>query len=173
MTNTEIKKIMDATKFRILVDTREKKNNHIIEFFKKNGIPYRCEKLDFGDYSFEIRYNDLIYTYKEKFAVERKANLTELSGNLTQNRDRFIREFDRAKEKKAQLILLIENAEYKDIVQMNYSTNFKSKAFTASLFSLFFEYDVPFQFINNQYSGEYIYKSCYYFYRNRVKLKSK
>ena len=38
----------------VLVDSREKKNSHILEYFKKQGITYISTKLDYGDYSFYI-----------------------------------------------------------------------------------------------------------------------
>ena len=48
-TDKEVKKILDN--LTILVDTRENANSHIIEFFNKKKIPYKIQKLDFGDYS--------------------------------------------------------------------------------------------------------------------------
>lgn len=38
----------------ILVDSREKKNSHILDYFKKQKIAYQVEKLEYGDYSFMI-----------------------------------------------------------------------------------------------------------------------
>ena len=38
----------------ILVDSREQKNGHILDYFKKQGIPYQVTKLDYGDYSFML-----------------------------------------------------------------------------------------------------------------------
>ena len=48
----DIKKF--AKSMVVLVDSREKKNSHIIDYFKKQGISYKSEKLDYGDYSFMI-----------------------------------------------------------------------------------------------------------------------
>jgi len=44
--------------FTFLCDTREKKNNHIINYFKENDIKYANKKLDVGDYSIGIIEND-------------------------------------------------------------------------------------------------------------------
>lgn len=48
----EIKNL--AKRMVILVDSREKKNDHILGYFKKQGIAYQETKLDYGDYSFYI-----------------------------------------------------------------------------------------------------------------------
>lgn len=38
----------------ILVDSREKKNSHILDYFRKQKIAYQVEKLEYNDYSFMI-----------------------------------------------------------------------------------------------------------------------
>ena len=48
----EAKKL--AKNIVILVDSREKKNKYILDYFEKQGISYRVEKLEYGDYSFMI-----------------------------------------------------------------------------------------------------------------------
>ena len=82
-----------------IFDTREQKNQHIINYFKKNNIEYKIQKIDEGDYKFEG--NDTI-------CVERKGNINEIMANITQAR--FKRELERAKQKGVKLIVLIENS---------------------------------------------------------------
>ena len=82
-----------------IFDTREQKNQHIINYFKKNNIEYKIQKIDEGDYKFEC--NDTI-------CVERKGNLNEIMANITQAR--FKRELERAKQKGVKLVVLIENS---------------------------------------------------------------
>lgn len=48
----EIKKL--AKSMVILVDSREKKNTHILDYFRKQKISFQTEKLEYGDYSFMI-----------------------------------------------------------------------------------------------------------------------
>ena len=82
----------------ILVDSREKRNGHISDYFEKNGIAYQKTKLDYGDYSFMIPASaagEDIYFHRD-CVVERKASLEELSGNLAQERERFEKEFVKA-----------------------------------------------------------------------------
>lgn len=50
----ELKKLTKS--LIILVDSREKKNDHILSYFTKQGIAYQETKLDYGDYSFSIQY---------------------------------------------------------------------------------------------------------------------
>ncbi len=86
----------------IIVDTREKKNAHILEYFDKNGIFYTLKKLDVADYSLEGN---------EKVCVDRKQNLEEVSYNLMNKKDhsRFWKEVRRAKEKGIKMIVLCEH----------------------------------------------------------------
>lgn len=42
----------------ILVDTRERKADHILEYFDKKNITYKKKALDYGDYSFMIPANE-------------------------------------------------------------------------------------------------------------------
>ncbi len=42
----------------ILIDTREKVNSHITDYFDRKGIPYKKKALDYGDYSFMIPANE-------------------------------------------------------------------------------------------------------------------
>ena len=45
----EIKKLTKS--MVILVDSREKKNTHILDYFRKQKISFQTEKLEYGDYS--------------------------------------------------------------------------------------------------------------------------
>ena len=38
----------------VLVDSREQKNGHILDYFQRQGIAYEIQKLDYGDYSCKI-----------------------------------------------------------------------------------------------------------------------
>lgn len=90
---------MEFKKQKIICDTREQKNQHILKYFEKNNIEYETQKVDEGDYKLEG--NDTI-------CIERKGNLDEIMANITQAR--FKRELERAKQKGVKLIVLIENS---------------------------------------------------------------
>jgi ERCC4-type nuclease len=141
-----------ANKLTIIVDTREKKNSHITDFFKKNNISYVCKKIDAGDYSFTLNGE----SYDHKISIERKSSLDELAGNLTKGRDRFAREFERAHKEKCKVFLMIENGSWEDIAAHKYRSLFTPKAFKASLetWSNKFMFDI--QFVKKVKAGEFI-----------------
>ena len=156
----------------ILYDTREQKNDHILDYFKKKNIPVKKRKINQGDYSFYIPKNEKLgipvdLFFDKEFAIERKNSLEELSGNLTTGRDRFKNELA---QHKGSLLLLIENANYHDIITGNYNTQYGSASFLGSLHSMSTEFDVPFIFIpDNRVTGVFIERHCYYYLRNLIK----
>lgn len=82
-------------RLEIVVDTRESKP---FKFPKHKTIE---QKLDFGDYAINGKENNI--------AIERKS-LTDLIGSFVSNFDRVEREFKRAKEKNAYLIVVCEES---------------------------------------------------------------
>lgn len=156
----------------ILVDTREKKADHLLEYFNKAGIAYEEKALDYGDYSFYIPANDklsiprAIY-FDNSIVVERKGSLEELSGNLTKERDRLEKELALAPKTK---VMIVENASYADVVTGNYDTKYNNKSFWASLHSFWFKYDIPIVFMpDNNYSGYFIRGYFTYYLRNYLR----
>ena len=110
----------------ILIDTREKVNSHITDYFDRKGISYKKKALGYGDYSFMIPANEKLSIPRDLYfnttcVIERKASLEEISGNLTKERDRFEKELCLAPKTK---VLLIENASYEDIAKGNYDTKY-------------------------------------------------
>ena len=87
---------------KIVVDTREKKNSHILKYFVVHDVDYEERKLDVADYQIEGK-NDI--------AVDRKQNLDELARNLMNRADhsRFWKEVRRAKEQGIRMIILCEH----------------------------------------------------------------
>ena len=121
-TEKEQKQILDS--MRIVYDSKEKENSHILTTLEKSGISYVKRGLPYGDYSVEIPANEELGIFKDldfsnKIVIERKNSLEELSGCFTETRDRLKKEFASAPEHK---IMLIENASYTDMVSGNYNT---------------------------------------------------
>lgn len=104
MNSAEEKKIF-MKKATVLIDTREQKNEHITEVLTNLGIMYEKRKLDYGDYSFMIDGKD----FSHSCVIERKANVDELYGNITTDRERIEKEFDTISKNANQCTLLIEN----------------------------------------------------------------
>lgn len=156
----------------ILIDTRERQADHIISSFDKNGICYKKKALEYGDYSFALPKNEALSIprdmyFNKKVCIERKASLEEISGNLTKERDRFEKELSLAPKEK---VLLIENANYSDVANGNYNTQYNKKSFLASLHSFWFKYNIPVFFMpDNKYSALFIKKYFEYYLKNYLR----
>lgn len=170
-TDTEEKELLSS--IVILVDTREKVNSHIIEYFDKHGIPYKKKALQQGDYSFFLPKSDKLSIPRDTYFdheifVERKANLEELSRNLSEGRSDFEEEL--AVARAGTKYLLIENANYKDIVLGNYNSQYSKKSFLGSLHSFNHKYDMQVVFMpDNAYSAAFIYGTMWYYLRNKIR----
>ena len=170
-TDKELSKIIDN--LVILVDSREKSNAHILKLFDKHNIKYEIKKLNSGDYSGKILKSDIYnneLSLENIISVERKASLEELSGNLTKEKDRFQREFDRSL---ADLIIMIEGASYKDLATHNYKTNLPPKSFLGILHSFCDKNNSSFFFVEKDYSALFIYNIIKYRVRNILKEVNK
>lgn len=86
----------------IQIDTREKPKaiRRILQAFEDAGIAYISSKLYVGDY--QRLDNGLL-------VVDRKQNLAEIAGNLTQQHERFRAELERAKKAKIRVVVLCEH----------------------------------------------------------------
>ena len=168
--DTEITKLLKS--MVIQVDTREQQNQHILDWFDKHKIVYKTKALKCADYSFMLPANPELNIDRDMYfgaecAVERKHSLEELSGNFTKDRDRIEKEFAIYPGK---LVLLIENANYQDVVLGNYTTQYAASSFTGTLFSFWHRYSVPVIFMPQQeYSARWIYSYFYYYLRNQLK----
>ena len=144
----------------VLCDSREQKNQHILDWLDKKKIPHKTKALSNGDYSFYIPANgqlsiDRDLYFDKEIMVERKGSLEELSGNFSQQRARFEEEMATYPGIK---YLLIENANYHDIITGNYDTKFSAKAYLASLHAFNHRYGLQIMFMPNpQYSGYFLY----------------
>lgn len=169
-TDKEIDELVNS--MVILVDTREKNADHITDAFDKAKIAYKKKALDYGDYSFLLPANDKLsiprdLLFSNEVVVERKGSLEEISGNLTNGRDRFEKELCLAPKTK---VLLIENANYSDVATGNYQTQYNKKSFLASLHSFWFKYNAPIMFMpDNRYSALFIKKYFEYYLKNYLR----
>lgn len=156
----------------ILVDSREKKNGHVLDYFGKQGIAFQKTKLDYGDYSFYIPAQAAgrdIYFHRE-IVIERKASLEELSGNLAQERERFEKEFLKAGNDGCKVYLMVEEpGGYSSVIGHKYRTDLKPAAYMASLKTWEHRFRANVQFIDRQYSGYYIVSTFQYYAREILK----
>lgn len=166
----ELKQLLKS--ITIICDTREKENAHIVGYLNQKGIPYINQALSFGDYSYmlpacpELGINRDMF-FHNVIAIERKADLEELSGNLSQHRERFENEFLRAGN--CDITLLIERGSLSDIMSHKYRTEFKESAFMASLMAWEQRYNIKTAFVHMIHSGTFIYSRFYYHLRELLK----
>lgn len=160
----EIKTILDS--MEILVDTREQPSEQAERRYASFGCPYRRQTLSFGDYTYNFRINGKELhpegiTAEGDCIIERKANLTELSGNLTHGRERFNREFQKAADAGASIYLLVENDNLQKIYAGHYRTKFNKNAYFNSFFSILARYHIQPIFCPAELSGKVIYQILY------------
>lgn len=141
----------------LLVDTRERDTSALRKRLSSTGLPWERRKLDFGDYSVKCALQgggeiDL----SRKVCVERKMNLDELCACYCQQRGRFTREFQRAKEAGAKLYLLIENGSWEQAYAGDYRSRMGPKAFVASMTAWLARYNCQLLFTTPALSGPLI-----------------
>ena len=124
------------------------------------GVPWERRHLDYGDYTYGFSINGKpVYDsepIKGDVVIERKMSLTELSGNLCQEFNRFEREFTRAKENGASIYLLVEDATWENIINHRYKTQFNEKAYLKRLLKIIAKYDIKPIFVEKELSGRMI-----------------
>lgn len=168
-TDKESKEILNN--MTILVDTREQENRHILEFFNKKKVKFKDKKLDYGDYSFmlpampEYGITKPLF-FDNEIVVERKGSLTELSGNLTKDRERFEKELIRKKDSK--FYLMIEDGSWEDIQSGNYNTQYNPNSFLATLNAYIARYCININFVSKYYAGTFIYALFNYHLREVI-----
>ena len=128
----DIKKL----KYKVVIDSREKSINHIINKFEE-GFEYKVSHHDMyrgkkstygdpvqyfikdkglkvGDYTIAVQLpSGEVINFQDKVVIERKSDLNELCCNFFDKKDeegktRLERELDRAKEQGIKVILLVE-----------------------------------------------------------------
>ena len=132
MTPFELEKVLST--MTICVDSREHPTKEAKKRWESFGVPYIIEPLKSGDYSAKFTLpNGNIFDMKDKCVIERKMSLTEICGNFCQNRDRFIREFERIKEAGAKVYIVIENSSWENAYNGKYRSQMHPNALIANL----------------------------------------
>ena len=160
----------------VLVDTRERSWGHIEQALEILKCPVQRGKLDQGDYTaviplsaFPGQENVAGYTSLEnEVAIERKAGLDELAGNFTAERERFEREFIRAKANGVKMFLLVEDTGWEDVFSHNYRSRLSPKALYGSLLSWQARYGVTLIFCPAAQTGRILYGILYYWLKDKL-----
>jgi len=153
----------------ILVDSREKENTHIIDYFNKNNISWSNTKFDHGDYSYTLKNPPKIEFAQEiktiqpnwnfsDFLIERKSSLGELSTNFSKDRDRFQYELEQIHIRGVRLTLLVEHPSVlQALLDNDYDSDLSKEAFLGSLFSFINRYNINLIGCKKQNTGQIIY----------------
>ena len=161
---------MDFT-YKILVDSREKENKHIVDKFKTNNIDIDNIGLVIGNYRIQSG------TCIPPITIERKGSLDELIGNLldkdkdNEGNNRFIRELNRARDSQTRIILLIEDKDfYVKLLTGDYRSNVNPKAIRGMVMSLEAKYpNLSIVGVDKSTSASYIHTTLYYHLRQIMK----
>lgn len=146
----------------ILWDTREQDTPRARRRMELVGVPVERVTLPFGDYSAKcILPNGEVYSLEKLVSVERKMDLTELVRCYCQDRKRFIREFERAKDADAKIYLLVENGDLDKAYSGKYSSKTTPQSFTASIFAWLARYNCQLLFCSEYNSGKVIHDVLY------------
>lgn len=165
----------------ILVDTREKAWDHIKAAFDEAGVPYRQQKLDYGDYSFVTSKRD----FSMSCVIERKANVDELYTNFAQDRSRIEKEFDVGNRLANQFVMLLEGVDsleaLRDYVVPDWQMKSQGQRKRADIGQLCYttlrswqssnRYDFMVEFVKDkQDTATKILELFYYYWRNYSEL---
>ena len=132
MDSRTIKKALET--FTIIVDSREHITKKLEERLNAMECPYVQRALRYGDYSARVTLPDGgEFSLERAVCVERKMNFSELCSCYSKQRDRFTREFERAKEDNAKLCLLVECATWEKAYKGDYRSQMTSTALVASM----------------------------------------
>lgn len=148
----------------IFVDTREQKNQHILDWFDANEVAYTSKALKTGDYSFMVKANpDLGFLRDTYFTndliIERKNSVEELAGNLSDKSDRIFKEFSRMQSIE-RCHILIENSSIDDVIEGNYRSNYNADSYLRTLLTLQKRCNFYLTFIEPEHTGKMIYEIC-------------
>ena len=158
----------------ILCDKREQPTERAKKRYESFGIPYERATLSYGDYAYNAKLPngewlyDTSKTVKPVCCLERKLDLDELSNCFTHDRDRFAREFDRAKANNARIFLLVENATWENLLAGKYKTKFRPAAFYGSLTAWIVRYNLQPIFCKQELSGRMIREFLYRDLKDRI-----
>lgn len=151
----------------ILVDTREQPTRRAMKRYERFKCPHRRCTLSYGDYAYNATLPDgkQIYDVTETISpacvIERKMSLDELAACFCKGRERFVKEFERARESNARVFMIVENANWENLLNGKYRTKMNVNAFVASLVAFMVRYNMNLLFCKEETSGDLIKEILY------------
>lgn len=156
----DIKAVLSS--MTVLVDSREQNTERARWRYASIGLPVERCTLDYGDYSYNAtlpdgrRIYDLAERVRPAVSVERKMNLDELAGCFGASRERFEREFERAKDAGAQMWLLVEGGSWEGIYDHRYKSRMTSASMAGSIFAFCERYNLRLVFCSERTTGRIV-----------------
>lgn len=153
--------------FSVIADTREQATDKSRRRYASMGVPVERATLDFGDYTWNAVLPDgrPIWDTGNRIlpsiSIERKESLDELAQCFTRGRDRFRREFQRAADHGARIIMIVENASFEKLINGRYRSRFNPNAFLASVTAYTVRYNMNLLFCKEDTSGRLIKEILY------------
>lgn len=145
----------------MIIDSREQEFAYILsDYFARNKIKSRIQKLQTGDNSFIYRGQD----YRSLFSVDRKRNIDELISNFCE--ERFYKELDRAIKFKY-FSFIIESGNLSLLYSGKYRSSMKKKS-AIGIFESWTSRGIHFEFIDGLNYGNFLIWKIYYFLRNEL-----
>lgn len=145
-----------------LVDSREQDTPRLRARLKQMECAIERTALSFGDYSAKFplpagNWLDL----SEIVVIERKMHLDELCHCFCQDRKRFEREFERARNANAKVYMLIENATWEKAYTGHYRSHMRPTALVASMLAWLARYKCQLIMCGSETSGKLIHDILY------------
>ncbi|MED1302624.1 nuclease [[Bacillus thuringiensis] serovar konkukian] len=164
----ELKQILDT--LAIIVDTREQKNQHVLDYFRKKKVPFKIRTMKTCDYSAMIPKNIEMGITRDIYlsaGLERKNGVDELVESI-KDRTRFENELIRAS--KNPFVLYVEDlGGYQKILKGEYRSKYKPEALLGSLKTFEVRYNFSTVFLPPSTTGNYIYHHFLYMARELLK----
>ena len=146
----------------IEVDSREKENQEVIDYFERVGQPYFVSKVPAGDY---------INFKSPKVTIDLKASMVELANNLTRKHEQFRNEIELAqKDMGCDFVVLIrEPLESLEAVKQ-WSSN-RTKVTGEQLYkimsTIYKKYNVLWRFCTRENAGKKIIEIIEWYDKNK------
>lgn len=136
----------------ITVDSREKKNQHILDYFNRHNIDYEIRKLETADYWNSENPNVII---------DKKYGLLELAQNLcSDDKSRFWNEVRRSYKDKQKFIVLVEESKIRSLADVSTwsskYTKLSGSRLQAEMYRLGIAYNITFEFCSKRSTGKRI-----------------
>ncbi|CCW05969.1 ERCC4 domain-containing protein [Bacillus sp. GeD10] len=169
-TDKEIEKILKT--LTIVIDTREKQNQHIRDYLIQKDVPVKIQKLDTGDYGCMIPKNEELGIPRDIYLdrrIERKASIDEITGNLQKDtQTRFENELIRSKD--IPFTLIVEDpCGYEKILKGDYQSRYNPLALLGRLNTFKVKYDFEIVYLDKKFVGNWIYYVLYYHAKHYLK----